>query len=186
MKLKQRSLVQKTVQQMRDPAMRAPRKRVTRMNYGDGPMGFLADQICKEMQRAGYAPRIFILFRTPEQQAKEKADGDSRAGPFQSAHQYYCAADIICEKWAWFGHKDAPDGTEFWNTLWDCVELVSEKYKVKFSPRLSWDAAHVQLAEWKEFRSSIGSRKPFQHELDQYFAEVLPSVWKQHKLAKDA
>ncbi|AZV78278.1 hypothetical protein EBB79_10575 [Parasedimentitalea marina] len=40
----------------RDPAMGEPRKRLTRMRYGVGPMGFLADQIMKELQRAGYPP----------------------------------------------------------------------------------------------------------------------------------
>lgn len=165
----------------RNAAMAEPKKRITRMNYKEGPMGFLGDQIMKEMQRAGYAPRSFILYRSPTQQARELADGDSKAQPYSSAHQYYCAMDIIDEKWAWFADDAAPDGTAFWDTLWDCVEIVSEKFGVEFSQRLDWDAAHVQLANWRTFRNQVGRREPTQPELDQWFAEVLPAVWKQYQ-----
>lgn len=161
-------------------AMRSPKKRITRMDYRHGPMGFLADQIKKEMQRAGYAPATFCLYRSPEQQRREWLDGDSKARPYQSAHQYYAAADIICERWAWFGHADAPDGDPFWECLWDCVELVSEKFGVEFDPPLAWDRAHVELTGWEQFRSRVGERPPTREELDAWFAETLPRVWKQH------
>lgn len=167
-----------------DPASAEPRKRITRMNYKDGPMGFLGDQIKKEMQRAGFAPRTYCLYRSPEQQAIERASGDSKAGPYSSAHQYYAGEDIICEYWAWFASPKAPNGDGFWDALWDCVELVSEKYGVKFSKRLSWDAAHVQIADWRSFARKVGKRKPTQDELDAWFAELLPEVWKQHQRAK--
>lgn len=149
-------------------------------------MGFLADQIKKEMQRAGYNPKTFILYRSPLQQLEEFNEGDSRAKPYSSAHQYYAAVDIIDTRWAWFGHEDAPDGTAFWDTLWDCVALVSEKYKVEFAPRLSWDAAHVELKHWRTFRDQVGMREPSCHELDEYFARVLPAVWKQYQRSKAA
>ena len=163
------------------PAMAEPRKRITRMNYTDGPMGFLGDQIKKEMQRAGFAPRTYCLYRSPERQKIERAEGDSKAGPFSSAHQYFGAEDIICEYWAWFASPKAPDGTAFWECLWDCVELVGEKYGVEFSKRLSWDAAHVQLADWRKFAAKVGKRKPTQGELDSWFAELLPDVWRQYQ-----
>lgn len=165
---------------MNDPAMGEPRKRITRFSYKDGPMGFLREQIIKEMQRAGYPVKTFIHYRSPEQQQIEFNDGDSKARPYESAHQYYCASDLIHERWAWFASKKAPDGTQFWDTLWDCVQLVSERYDVEFSPRLSWDAAHVQLAYWKTFRYLVGRREPTQAELDAHFERVLPKVWKQH------
>jgi len=172
---------------MRDPAMGEPRKRITRMRYGEGPMGFLADQIMKELQRAGYPPREFNLYRSPELQMKAVREGRSRGTAFASAHQYFAASDIIHERWAWFDPAqkgDVPDGTQFWDRLWDCVEVVGEKYNVEFSDRILWDPAHVQLQNWREFREVVGREKPNQTQLDWYFQVTLPAVWKQHRRAQ--
>jgi hypothetical protein len=168
----------------RDPAMGEPRKRLTRMRYQSGPMGFLADQIMKELQRAGYPPREFNLYRPPAQQEIYRRRGNSKAKPFSSAHQFYAASDIIHEKWAWFAADEAPDGAQFWDRLWDCVEVVAEKYKVEFSERLSWDPAHVQLDNWREFREVVGHKEPNQRQLDWYFQITLPAVWRQHQRSK--
>lgn len=166
---------------MRDPAMGEPRKRLTRMRYDVGPMGFLADQIMKELQRAGYPPKEFNLYRKPSTQALYRKRGTSKARPFSSAHQYYGASDIIHEKWAWFADPKAPDGRHFWDRLWDCVEVVSEKYQVEFSDRLSWDPAHVQLANWRDMKRVVGLQEPNQTQLDWYFAATLPTVWRQYQ-----
>ena len=182
----------------RDAAKGEPRKRLSFMRYRDGPMGYLADQIMKEMQRAGYPPKEFNLYRSPSQQDAYKAGGTSNASAFSSAHQFFCASDIIHEKYAWFAKPKngpkPPDGKHFWNCLWDCVEVVAERHDVQFKPRLSWDAAHVELAEWHSFRSWCGPNlhpddtelytKPTQEQLDQWFAIVLPKVWKAHLLAE--
>lgn len=165
----------------RDPAMGEPRKRITRMRYTHGPMGFLSDQIMKELQRAGYPPREFQLFRDEDTQRKYYKRGTSKTK--YGAHQVYGAADIIHERWAWFDKRqpgDVPDGTAFWNTLWDCVEVVSEKYNVTFSERLSWDPAHVQLDNWKEMREVCRWETPTPLQLEWYFQVTLPAVWKQH------
>lgn len=168
---------------MRDPAMGEPRKRITRLRYGEGPMGFLSDQIMKELQRAGYPPREFNLYRSPEQQAKYLTGGTSRAKAYSSAHQYFAATDIIHDKWAWFdkSQKGVPDGTQFWDRLWDCAEVVSEKYKVKFSERLKWDPAHIQLDNWREFRDVVGFEKPNKTQLVWYFKLTLPRVCAQYE-----
>lgn len=171
---------------MRDPALGEPRKRITRMRYDVGPMGFLSDQIMKEMQRAGYPVSEFNLYRDWLEQQRMLDRGVSRAKPYQSAHQYYAAADIIHEKWAWFdkSQKGVPDGAIFWDRLWDCVEVVGEKYKVEFSPRISWDPAHVQLSNWREFQSVVGRQQPSVTALQWYFQYTLPVVWKQHQRAR--
>jgi hypothetical protein len=171
---------------MRDPAMGEPRKRITRMRYDVGPMGFLSDQIRKEMQRAGYPAREFNLYRPPEEQDRMFARRVSNARRFQSSHQYYAASDIIHERWAWFDKRQpgVPDGTQFWDRLWDCVEVVGEKYNVEFSERLSWDPAHVQLENWREFKTVVGEAEPNQTQLDWYFQITLPAVWKQHLRGK--
>lgn len=172
---------------IRDPAQGEPRKRITRMRYDVGPMGFLADQIMKEMQRAGYPPREFNLYRSPKDQEKQLAEGDSRAKAYFSAHQYYAASDIIHERWAWFDKRQkgkVPDGTHFWDRLWDCAAVVSEKYKVQFRKRISWDPAHIELSGWRDFREVVGYEKPNQMQLNWYFQHELPAVWKQHQASK--
>lgn len=165
---------------MNDPAMGDPKKRLTLMRYDVGPMGFLSDQIRKELQHALYPATEYQLYRSPAQQAKALAKGNSKARAFQSAHQYYGASDIVHEKWYWFAAKDAPDGTQFWDRLWDCVEVVSLKHDVEFSPRISWDPAHVQLANWREMKRVVGLKEPNQTQLDWYFKVTLPKVWKQY------
>lgn len=171
----------------RDPAQGEPRKRLTRMRYNAGPMAFLSDQIMKEMHRAGYPAVEHSLFRSPAAQLAAFQRQNSRAGPYNSAHQYWCAADVIHERWAWFAKKDhlgratgAPDGEAFWDRLWDCVGLVSEKYSVEFSKRLTWDPAHVELANWRDFKTIIGRKEPSQLQLNDFFFLTLPKVWKAH------
>lgn len=165
-------------------AMGEPRKRLTRMRYHLGPMGFLADQIMKEMQRAGYPPREFNLYRAAHEQERLKAARVSNAGPFESAHQYYAATDIIHERWAWFADDEAPEGKPFWRCLWDCVEVVGEKYDVEFSPQLGWDLAHVQLANWREFKEVVGEAEPSPTALQWYFHRTLPRVWSEYQKRK--
>lgn len=166
-----------------DKAMGEPRKRLTRMRYREGPMGFLADQIMKEMQRAGYPAREFNLYRSPDEQEKMRDRRVSQVGPFGSAHQYCAASDIIHETWAWGAAPGAPDLEQFWNHLWWCADVVSEKYKVQFSDRISWDPAHIQLANWKQFKEVCGRppEGPNQTQLDWYFQITLPAVWNQYQ-----
>ena len=171
---------------MRNEAMGEPRKRLTRMRYDQGPMGFLSDQIMKQLQMAGYPPREFNLYRSPEKQMAAYNRRASRAKPYQSAHQYYGASDIIHERWAWFAAKEAPDGDPFWNALWDCVQVVAEKFDVKFDQRLTWDAAHVELVGWEEFREVVGQNEPNATQLQWWFERTLPRVWKQHQSAQKA
>ncbi len=166
-----------------DPAMGEPKKRITRMRYGVGPMGFLSDQIMKEMQRAHYPAKEYNLYRSPEAQAALSSTV-TNAGAYPSGHQYYGASDIIHDRWAWFEGKPEGYGDQFWERLWDCVEVVSEKYSVEFSKRLEWDLAHVELANWREFKRVVGLQKPNQTQLDWYFQHTLPGVWKQHQRSK--
>jgi hypothetical protein len=169
---------------MADPAMGEPRQRLYRMRYEEGPMGFLSDQIRKMMQRVGYPTREFQLYRTPEQQRQYLKARTTKAPPWFSAHQYYGAADIIHEQWAWFAADQAPDGRRFWETLWDCVEVVAEKFDVEFSKRLEWDPAHIELANWRQMKEVVGESQANQMQLDWYFAVTLPKVWRQHQRQK--
>lgn len=183
---------------MRDPAMGEPKKRMTRMRYNAGPMGFISDQVQKEMQRAGYPVREHELYRSPERQSQLLARGRSTAKPFSSAHQFFGASDLIHEKWAWFDPAipDVPDGAQFWATLYDCIQVVSERYSIPLrwggdwngngvpvlhDPKESfWDPAHFELCNWRDFREVVGPRPPSRIALEWYFQQTLPAVWKQH------
>jgi len=169
---------------LRSEAMGPPRDPITRHPYNLGPMGFLGSQIRLGMQKAGYPPKTFQLYRTPDQQKHYQKLGHSNAGAFQSAHQYYAAEDIIHERYAWF--EKGPDGEPFWRCLWDCVEVVAEKYQVEFDPQLNWDRAHVELKGWEAFRDVVGYKEPNQTQLDWYFQITLPKVWRAYQRQKQA
>lgn len=166
--------------------MGEPRKRLTRLRYDRGPMGFLADQIIIQMQRAGYPASEFNLFRSPAEQNRLFEKGRSKAQAFDSAHQFCAASDLIHEKYAWFAGDDAPPGDLFWDRLWDCAQVVSEKFRVEFEPRISWDPAHIELSNWRDFRAVVGRSEPKQIQLDWYFQITLPAVWRQHQNAKQS
>lgn len=160
-------------------------ERVTRYDYNLGPMLFIGQQILRAMQDAGHNPKIFDHYRSPEDQAEKKDNGVSRAGPFESAHQYYEAVDIAHREWAWFASEKAPDGAQFWSDLAACVKIVAERFDVELvhGHDWGWDSAHVELADWRTVRHMIGHRVPTQAELDARFQQVLPKVWKAHQAA---
>lgn len=146
-------------------------------------MGFLASQIVKEMLRACYPASVYCIYRSPQEQVRLMDKGFSKAPAYSSGHQYYGAGDIIHEKWAWFDKSipNVPDGSQFWDRLWDCAGVVSEKYKVPFRPRITWDPAHIELRNWRDLRKRIGENEPSYASLVWYWEHTLPAVWKEHK-----
>jgi len=150
-------------------------KRQTRYEYMSGPMFFLAQQIVRAMQDAGYPAFIWCHYRPPEQQQIEFDEGDSRARPWRSAHQFLEAVDIVHPKLYW----DAP--LEYWQTLNSCVRIVEEKFSVDLVHGYDWgwDSAHIELADWREFRDTIGHATPTVHQCIERFKTVLPKQWKQ-------
>lgn len=176
-------------------------KRQTRYTYNQGPMYYLGQQIVKAMEDAGYPAKIIENYRTPERQSEVYEKGHSKAGPWQSPHQFYEAVDIVHPSLFW---AVTPD---YWETLATCVRIVAEKYDVQLTHGHYWtfkDSAHIQLKDWKVFREIVRQRwrdetedwhmmrrhdplseqpmptptKPTEEELANRFAVVLPNVWK--------
>lgn len=158
-------------------------KRQSRFTYTDGPMFFLGQQIVKAMQDAGYPAKISECYRSPERQAKLKAKGTSKAGPWKSPHQFLEAVDIIHPSKGWNVSQ------EYWDTLNACTLIVEEKYGVDIVSGYDWgwDMAHIELRDWRSVRDRLRTetlgamRPPNPAELWERFEQVLPKVAKQHK-----
>lgn len=160
-------------------------KRQTRFTYGSGPMFFLAQQIVKAMEDAGYPAEIHECHRPGARQHELWAKGRFTAGPkvtnaraYESAHQYWEGVDIIHPERGW------NVGPDFWDTLAVCVETVALKYGVVLEHGHTWkftDSAHVELADWRKRRRELEQRHgertdPTKAELWERFREVLPDV----------
>ncbi|UAB90387.1 hypothetical protein I5192_06920 [Ruegeria sp. SCSIO 43209] len=169
-------------------------KRQTRYCYKDGPMFYLGQQIVKAMEDAGYPAKISECYRTPERQKQLRIEGRTKAGPWESPHQYYEAVDIIHPSLGWNVSR------KYWLTLNACMRVIEAKYGVNLIHGHDWndngipvyddpeerfyDAAHIQLADWKKqrdrHRATIGlegkPRPPNQLELWVRFEEVLPEL----------
>ena len=128
-------------------------KRQTRYDYTQGPMYFLGQQIVKHMQDAGYPAKILYCHRSADKQRQLYAKGRTAPGrivtnaePWESAHQYFEAVDIIHPSKAW-------DVTEkYWETLATVVRIVAEKYGVQLVHGHHWrfrDSAHIEMPDWR-------------------------------------
>lgn len=151
------------------------KKQSVRLSHVDGPMYYLAQQIVKRMGKAGYPSKIYEHFRTPERQWELFNKGRSKAGPWQSPHQFGEACDIAHKSLAW----NAPP--EYWETLAKVVRVVASEYNVNLVHGHHWkfvDSAHVELADWRLVRAAQGDepRRPTTEEMAARFKEVLPRV----------
>jgi hypothetical protein len=163
------------------------RKKVTRYDYTQGPIHYLALQAVRGMQEAGYPSKTYECYRSAERQARLYAQGRTEPGkivtkaePFSSAHQYFLAADIIHETRGWNVSDD------YWETLSAVLDNLGNRFSVKLNHGHYWkfrDSAHFELEDWRYWRDKIGPQKPTNSQLDEMFAEILPSVWwaKKHK-----
>lgn len=133
---------------------RRQQKKRSRYTYTEGPMTFLAQQMVRTMQEMGWPAQIHAVYRSPDDQQKAFARGHSRAAPWESAHQYYMAADIIHAELAW----TAPQ--QFWDDLRAVGQIVSDEYKVplEFGYDWGWDLAHIEIVGWRDFRARVKDR----------------------------
>lgn len=90
---------------IRDPAWGEPSKRITRMVYDRGPVGFLSLQVCKAMQRVCYPAAVID-------------DLSYRRGVMTFQHELHGRFPSSC----------GISGDGFWSTLSDCVLVISEKF----------------------------------------------------------
>lgn len=159
-------------------------KRQTRYCYTDGPMFYLGQQIVKAMQDAGYPAHIFYCYRSPEKQVELRAKGRSKAGPWQSPHQFFEAVDIVHPARYW------DVSPEYWRTLAACVKMVADKFGVHLEHGHYWrftDSAHIELKDWRTVKTRMIEalppgevlKRPTSEQLASRFEEVLPAVWRQ-------
>ncbi len=163
------------------------KKRQTRYTYVDGPMVYLGQQIVKAMEDAGYPAKIIEALRSPERQAALKAAGRSRAGPWESPHQFWEAVDIVHPGKGWNVSED------YWQQLESAVSMVEEKFGVQLEHGHRWkfrDSAHIEMKYWRTVKGRMqaiameeqGMRAPNAKELAERFNEVLPKVWAERPL----
>lgn len=129
----------------------------------DGPMVYLAHHIVEGMAKAGYPAKVFISFRSPEQQEREWADGDSKARAWQSPHQFWEAVDIVHPSLYW----EAPK--EFWTMLGIVTRQVAQKYRcpLVWGGDWGWDFAHIEIRDWRQIRSRQEQEHAFKKGLKQ-------------------
>ncbi|WP_138424421.1 M15 family metallopeptidase domain-containing protein [Maritimibacter alexandrii] len=150
-------------------------KKQTRYVYNEGPLLYIGQKIVRAMQDAGYPARIYEHWRSPAQQTLYYEKGTTKAKPWQSAHQYGEAVDILHPTKAWSVTN------EYWDALARCVNVVEQQLDVKLTHGWrdwGWDGPHVQLPDFRTIPAYAEKRRPTQEEMDARFAQVLPNVWK--------
>lgn len=103
----------------------------------------------EEAHRGGHCRTLFKPFegyRSPERQLfLLNVEKTTKAGPWQSAHNYGLAVDyvpVVDGKWTWDGDHD-------WDFLRDCATnrgLINN---------IRWDRPHVEHAIWHAVRSQL-------------------------------
>lgn len=114
-----------------------------------------------ETKRTKTRFEIFETFRDPMRQASLLRKGASKAGPFQSAHQFGLACDFV-------PHLDPREANELaaklgeavfpgwnWNSShdWEFLKSAAEKHSLVVP--ISWDRVHVEDPKWREFRKKF-------------------------------
>lgn len=117
-----------------------------------------ADALYKRLIRAHEASRLKVRFeiyetlRVPSRQEQLRLKGVSKAGAFESAHQFGLAIDFVpfisqaeaaalgvVPGWYWPEITD-----EAWQVLKEQAKLCG------LSVPISWDAAHVEYPGWRQ------------------------------------
>lgn len=89
--------------------------------------------------------RPFETYRHPMRQLEALRNNTTRAGMYESAHQFGLAVDFVPwdnGNWSW---KDGPH--------WDFLRAKAHHYKLRCE--LSWDRAHVESPLWADYKSCL-------------------------------
>jgi len=88
--------------------------------------------------------KVFEGLRLPERQQQMLADGTSKVGPWQSAHAYGLAVDIVPSTLAgWTWSVTGEDKRLF--------KIIAERRQMRVP--ISWDPLHVEAPEWPSFKA---------------------------------
>lgn len=95
---------------------------------------------------------IFETFRLPSRQKDLLAKGVSKAGPFDSAHQFGCAIDFVPflsqAEAAALGVRPGWYWPEITDEAWQILKQTAALYGLERP--FSWDGPHIQLPGWRK------------------------------------
>lgn len=87
--------------------------------------------------------RVFETVRDPLRQAECRRLGTSKAGPWQSPHNYGLAVDFV--RWV--------DGKWDWSGDYSAVSSVVQRLFTRtLEAPLAWDPGHVQFKPWRPWQ----------------------------------
>ena len=92
-------------------------------------------RVLEALEAVGIGGTIYDVYRSPAEQERRFAAGDSRAHGGQSAHQYGLAFDFVVTE----GEGSARQREV--QALWAALGFTT----------ISWDPAHVEFPNWKQF-----------------------------------
>ena len=107
---------------------------------------------------------IFETYRDPRRQADLLKKKVTKAGAFQSPHQFGLACDFV-------PYLSASEAEELsmrtgervfpgwnWHSSHDYRFLATAAQKFKLTVPISWDPCHVEHPDWKKFRLAYANR----------------------------
>jgi hypothetical protein len=115
-------------------------------SYADPELQKWADAMIQECRKREIPLYAFELHRTPERQQQLLMQGTTKAGPWQSPHQYGQAIDLIHKTKLW-SLTDAE-----WELIGTIGKEIARKKKVKITwgGDWGWDMAHWEMTNWRE------------------------------------
>lgn len=117
-----------------------------------GILQFVAlNEELKQLAAAKRLPIIqpFETYRTPERQRQMIADRTSKAGMWESAHQYGLAVDFVPRingVWTWDVTLD----------VWDELNRLAKKHGLQND--IAWDRAHVEHPMFYKLRRTMAGK----------------------------
>lgn len=126
----------------------------------------IVDTLMQELRR-GHETRatqtrfeLFETFRRPERQRDLITKGVSKAGAFQSAHQFGLAVDIVpyidpdtaAEISKATGERHWPGWSWWTGHDWDYLSDTANRLGLR---TISWDRPHVEYPHWRSIRDQI-------------------------------
>lgn len=128
------------------------------------PFRRVCDELAQKLIRSYEAGKtktlfkVFETYRSPERQADLVAKRVSKAGPFESAHQFGLACDFVgwlsadeADALSTVSHERVMPGWS-WNSRLDWQFLKKSAEEFGASVPIKWDLVHVEHPRWREFR----------------------------------
>lgn len=107
-------------------------------------MAYRVRRLVERLKHEGTHLEVFETYRDGDRQAQLAAEhGPTKAGAFQSAHQFGLAADFALVNarggWEWPSVEDP---------IWDRLHALA--YEVGLTAPLTWDPGHISWPDWRK------------------------------------